>query len=109
MKIKKEDIKKIINILESKHSELKDGEYFEFKGNNLVKNIIPFDINKWCIRQDLSEDICKWFRPKGLSSAKTSGNYRYMVYHDGEGFFKDYPVGQELTEKEFNKYIKDKI
>jgi len=42
MKIKKEDIKRIISILEDKYNELSDNEYFEFNGSNLVKfNTIP--------------------------------------------------------------------
>lgn len=62
MKIKKEDIKKIINILKEADKKLKKGEYFSFENNNLT--IENFKLPKY------------WFLNK------TNNKYQQQVIYD---------------------------
>jgi hypothetical protein len=105
MRIKKEDIKRIINILETQYNELEDGEYFEFNGKRLIKT----QLDKFCIKQNLSSEVCKWFaKIDGTRSAHISGGFRYLYYNKGETGFESELIYPEITIEQFREFIKDK-
>lgn len=55
MKIKYEDIDRVINILQKSKEQLKPGEVFEFTNNKLkIKKSIP---TSWCIKANTQEEL----------------------------------------------------
>jgi len=87
MKIKKEDIKRIISILEDKYNELSDNEYFEFNGNNLVRfntiSLPEFHYLPKATNEEEAQLITEYYRTLILKaeSYKNWNNNDSKIYH----------------------------
>lgn len=112
MKIKKEDIKKIINILESKYNELEEGEYFEFNGKELVKD--NFKLPKfWWIRvtKENQKELTKWrgctgdyMIPIGYVTGIYNGSWGPKEGTREQNPTPDERFGEEITYEQFKKF-----
>lgn len=109
MKIKKEDIKRIIEILESKYNELEEGEYFEFNGKELVKSNIP---KKWCILIEPSnqKELEEYWNTLDKYRNVSFGGWLLSDEYDGTYLkYANKPKAyEEITIEQFRKFIKNK-
>lgn len=62
---------------------------------------------KWCIKQNISKEICDWFNKNGTIAARTTGAYTYLNYPGINGYFCDQikPGFTEITFEQFKKYV----
>jgi hypothetical protein len=115
MRIKKEDIKRIINILEAQYNELKDGEYFEFNGKGLSKNSFKIP-DKWCIRPNNQEElelifefVCKKREAKTLHFYYHYPHLPLNVPGSSEDCWaSSSPELEIITFEQFREFIKNK-
>lgn len=115
MKIKYEDLSKIIEILQEAKNELSPGEYFEFKSGNLEKKqegllVLP---KKFCIKVT-NENIKDLQLFQWSEFFKPGYDYTLNAYYwnkqDSNGYCSGFhkPGGYiELTHEEFNRLVRD--
>lgn len=85
-----------------------DGSYSRGKTKYIIDKYKPKDEfpEVWCIRQDASEIVCKWFNEKFRTTAFTGGSYKYLCNKSGSNFhFSDTIVGTEITFEQFKKHV----
>jgi len=124
MKIYKENIKRIIQILDEKYNELEDGECFEFKDDKLVKIdsfILPY---YWYLPliDDFYEHtiIINWLKSQGVYSQvwdndvknpKKGTKYYHLhgkgLYHRN-GYHTPLDDSSEITFEQFKQYVLNK-
>lgn len=67
---------------------------------------------KWCIKQNLSEEVCKWFHQySATDSAFIEGSYIYMTFDSEteESDLSDTKLDYiEITLEDFNKFVLNK-
>lgn len=67
-------------------------------------------IQQFCIKQYLSEEVCKWFENyEGTYSANINGSFDYLVYDKGKTYFSKDVIFKELTVKDFEEKVLIKV
>lgn len=95
----------------SKKKDFQEISFEDFKKHILKKE--PVKIEKWCILQNLSQEVCDWFCKNTNKSPHLKGNYKYVCYDSITKFAKftdDIPNGYtEIDEEQFNQITSTKI
>jgi hypothetical protein len=82
------------------------GYAVDFLQHHIEEFVLP---EKWCIKQNISKEVCKWFNKKGYTiSAHIGGIWKYLCYNSKlelQSHFKSQiPVGyKEITLEQFKK------